>query len=449
MTKSVKVLVVDDDTTFRRVIVRELASMGFDAEGVASGEEALTATEHQEYDVVLLDMKLPTLDGIAVLKALKQAHPLTEVIMLTAYGTIDSAIRSIKLGAYDYLTKPCKLEELEAIIHRAGEKRALQQRNIILRQELARRDRFDEFVGRSKALQRILQLIAKIAPTDSTVLIQGESGVGKELVARAIHRHSPRKENPFIVVDCTSLHEELLQSELFGHEKGAFTGATALKHGLFEVADTGTIFLDEVGDMSISLQSRLLRVLETGTFRRLGGVKDIRVDVRIIAATNKNLSQEVAAGRFREDLYYRLNVVTISVPPLRERREDIPVLVRYFIEHSVVPGRQKKGISRGALNLLLHYHWPGNVRELKNVIERALILAEGECIEAQDLPSNLRVGLPFLAESGQTEHLSLEEVERRYIAELLKEYGGNRSRVAKILKISERSLYRKIKEYGL
>ncbi|RMG55546.1 MAG: sigma-54-dependent Fis family transcriptional regulator [Acidobacteria bacterium] len=449
MTKSVKVLVVDDDTTFRRVIVRELASMGFEAEGVASGEEALAVTEHQEYDVVLLDMKLPTLDGMAVLKALKQAHPLTEVIMLTAYGTIDSAIRSIKLGAYDYLTKPCKLEELEAIIHRAGEKRALQQRNIILRQELARRDRFDEFVGRSKALQRILQLITKIAPTDSTVLIQGESGVGKELVARAIHRHSPRKENPFIVVDCTSLHEELLQSELFGHEKGAFTGATALKHGLFEVADTGTIFLDEVGDMSISLQSRLLRVLETGTFRRLGGVKDIRVDVRIIAATNKNLAQEVAAGRFREDLYYRLNVVTISVPPLRERREDIPVLVRYFIEHSVVPGRQKKGISKEALDRLLHYHWPGNVRELKNVIERALILAEGECIEAQDLPSNLRVGLPFLAESGQTEHLSLEEVERRYIAELLKEYGGNRSRVAKILKISERSLYRKIKEYGL
>ncbi|MBI3951430.1 MAG: sigma-54-dependent Fis family transcriptional regulator [Acidobacteria bacterium] len=449
MKRSLKVLVADDEETFRKVLVKELTSMGFDVCGVASGEEAVAAVGQDEYDVVLLDIKMPAMDGMTALRAIKEIRPLTEVIMLTGYGTIDSAIRAIKLGAYDYLTKPCKLEELEAVITKAREKKALEQQNIVLRQELARRDRLNEFVGRSPALQHILQLIAKIAVTDSTVLIQGESGVGKELAARAIHRHSVRRENPFIVVDCTSLHEELLQSELFGHEKGAFTGAIALKHGLFEVADTGTMFLDEIGEMSLGLQSKLLRVLETGTFRRLGGVKDIHVDVRIIAATNKDLKQLVASGRFREDLYYRLNVVTILIPPLRDRREEIPVLTKYFIERSLVPGRQKKGISKEALDLLIHYHWPGNVRELKNVVERALILAESEQIEVEDFPSNLRVRLPFLSETSDAEHPSLEQVEKLYIAKLLKEFAGNRSKVAKVLNISERNLYRKIKDYGL
>jgi DNA-binding NtrC family response regulator len=449
MKKSLRVLVADDEDTFRKVLVKELTSMGFEVRGVASGEEAVTAVSQDDFDVVLLDIKMPVMDGMTALRTIKAARPLTEVIMLTGYGTIDSAIHSIKLGAYDYLTKPCKLEELEAVILKAGEKRTLERQNIVLRQELARRDRFDEFVGRSQALQHILQLIAKIAATDSTVLIQGESGVGKELAARAIHRHSARRENPFIVVDCTSLHEELLQSELFGHEKGAFTGAVALKHGLFEVADTGTMFLDEIGEMSIGLQSKLLRVLETGTFRRVGGVKDIHADVRIIAATNKDLKQLVAAGRFREDLYYRLNVVTIVIPPVRQRREDIPVLVSHFIERSIVPGKQKRGISKEALDLLVHYDWPGNVRELRNVLERALILSEGEQIGADDLPSNLRVRLPFLSEAVDAEHPSLEQVEKLYIGKLLKEFGGNRSKVAKVLNISERNLYRKIKEYGL
>jgi two-component system, NtrC family, response regulator AtoC len=374
---------------------------------------------------------------------------LTEIIMMTGYGTIASAIESVKRGAYHYLTKPCKLEELEALINKAGERKALERQNIILRQELSRRDRFDEFVGESPKLKELLRLIARVATADSTILIQGESGVGKELAARAIHRHSGRHENPFIVVDCTSLQEDLLQSELCGHEKGAFTGAVTLKHGLFEVADTGTIFLDEIGEMSLTLQSKLLRVLETGTFRRLGGVKDIRVDLRIVAATNRDLKQMVTEGRFREDLYYRLNVVTLIIPSLRERPEDIKILARHFVEQSILPGRRKRVISTEALALLTRYHWPGNVRELKNVVERALILADGELIEAVDLPSNLQSQNAVPVEAWFKEHLSFEDIERLYIVRLLEEFNGNRANVARILDVSERNLYRKIRRYGL
>ncbi|HXF05013.1 MAG TPA: sigma-54 dependent transcriptional regulator [Blastocatellia bacterium] len=444
-----RLLVVDDEETFRRVAVRELAAMGFDVRGVSSGEEALDLLEQQDADVILLDIKLPGMDGLETLRAIKESRPLAEVIMLTGHGTIETAIRSIRLGAYDYLTKPCKLEELEAIILKAGEKKALQQENRLLRQELARRDRLDEFIGRSQALRETVQLIERVAATDHTVLILGESGVGKELAARAIHRLSARRDKPFVVVDCTSLQEDLLQSELFGHEKGAFTGAVSLKHGLFEVADTGTIFLDEVGELSLSLQAKLLRVLETRSFRRLGGVRDIPVNVRIIAATNRDLERLKAEGRFREDLYYRLHVVPVVIPPLRERREDIEPLVQYFLSRNLVPARGRKRITPEALRLLVNYHWPGNVRELKNVIERAVILADGDTIDVEHLPSNLRFRPPFLSETTSAEYPSLEEVERMYIARLLKEFQGNRTQVARVLKISERTLYRKIRRYGL
>jgi DNA-binding NtrC family response regulator len=443
-----RLLVVDDEETFRRVAVRELAAMGFDVRGVSSGEEALEVLQQQDADVILLDIKLPGMDGLETLQAIKESRPLAEVIMLTGHGTIETAIRSIRLGAYDYLTKPCKLEELEALILKAGEKRALQQENRLLRQELARRDHLDEFIGRSQALRETVQLIERVAATDHTVLILGESGVGKELAARAIHRLSARRDKPFVVVDCTSLQEELLQSELFGHEKGAFTGAVSLKHGLFEVADTGTVFLDEVGELSLSLQAKLLRVLETRSFRRLGGVRDIPVNVRIIAATNRDLERLKAEGRFREDLYYRLHVVPVVIPPLRERREDIELLVQYFLSRNLVPARGRKRITPEALGLLVQYHWPGNVRELKNVIERAVILADGDTIDVEHLPGNLRFRPPFL-ETTPAEYPSLEEVERMYIARLLKEFQGNRSQVARVLKISERTLYRKIKSYGL
>jgi len=447
--RPIRVLIADDEETFRTVLARELNDMGFEVRGVAGGAQALAALNDAEFDVVLLDVKMPDMDGLTVQKAVKEAHPMVEVILLTGYGTIDNAIAAIRSGAYDYLTKPCKLEELEALLIKAAERRRLEHRNIMLRQELSRQARADEFVGDSPRLRAVLSLIAKVARSDSTVLIQGESGVGKELAARAIHNQSPRKENPFIVVDCTSLQEELLQSELFGHEKGAFTGAASLKHGLFEVADTGTLFFDEIGEMTLGLQSKLLRFMETGTFRRVGGLKDIHVDTRIIAATNRNLNDTSASGQFREDLYYRLNVFSFTIPPLRERREDIAVLARYFVDRSVAQGRRRWSIAPEVIERLEGYDWPGNVRELRNVLERALILAEEDRIEVEDLPGNLQSRFPFRGDTQNQGTPTLEQAERIYIARLLKENDGNRARVARILDISERNLYRKIKQYGL
>jgi len=447
--RPIRVLIADDEETFRTVLARELKEMGFDVCGVNGGVQALAALNEREFDVVLLDVKMPDMDGLTVQKAVKEAHPQVEVIMLTGYGTIDSAIAAIRSGAYDYLTKPCKLEELEALLLKAAERRRLERGNIMLRQELSRQTRSDEFVGDSPRLRAVLALIAKVARSDSTVLIQGESGVGKELAARAIHNQSPRKDNPFIVVDCTSLQEELLQSELFGHEKGAFTGAASLKHGLFEVADTGTLFFDEMGEMTLGLQSKLLRFMETGTFRRVGGLKDIHVDTRIIAATNRNLKEASSSGQFREDLYYRLNVFSFTIPPLRERPEDIAVLARHFVDKSVGQGRRRWSIAPEAIERLEGYDWPGNVRELRNVLERALILAEGDRIEVEDLPGNLQSRLPFMGENQNQGTPTLEQAEKLYIARLLRENAGNRAKVARILDISERNLYRKIKQYGL
>jgi two-component system, NtrC family, response regulator AtoC len=446
--KSLRVLVADDEDTFRRVLSRELVAMGFCAEEASSGSEVLRRVRDEDFDVLLLDVKMPGMDGITVLKTVRKQSPFTEVIMLTAYGTIDSAISAIRLGAYDYLTKPCKLEELEAVITKAGERRSLEQRNVILRQELARRDGVHELIGESPGLQRVLKLIGKVAQSDSTVLIQGESGVGKELAARGIHRESPRRDNPFVVVDCTSLQEDLLQTELFGHEKGAFTGAVALKHGLFEVADTGTVFLDEVGELSPGIQAKLLRVIETNIFRRVGGVKDIHVNVRLIAATNQDIKELAAQGRFRQDLYYRLSVFTMTIPPLRERPEDIRLLARHFTATGQGAGRTRKRLAPEVMRLLQAYHWPGNVRELRNVIERGLILAEGDCIRVDDLPGNIQTGSAFPPHALDTTP-TLEQVEKIYVARLLQENDGNRAKVARMLGISERNLYRKIRRYEL
>ena len=447
MPRKADILIVDDEETFRLVLARELGARGYAVAIAGTAEEALERVRVETYEVVLLDMNLPGMNGLDGLEHLRELAPLTQVIVLTGNGALETAIRAMKLGAYDYLTKPCPLDELEAVLQKAREKRALQQENVALRQELARQDRFSEFVGRSEALREVFGLIARVAPTDSTVLLMGESGVGKELAARAIHRVSSRTRRPFVVVDCSLLHEELLQSELFGHEKGAFTGAHALKRGLFEVADAATIFLDEIGEFSLPLQARLLRVIENGSFRRLGGLRDIVVDARVIAATNRDLPQMVKDGRFRDDLFYRINVFSIILPPLRERREDIPVLARQFARR--FSGGRSLELTTEAMDVLEGYAWPGNVRELQNVIERAVILCDGRYIEAQSLPGNLRAATASTEWPAQRGHLTLAEVERCHITALLREMDGHRARVAQTLGISERNLYRKLKDYHL
>ena len=446
--RTIHILVVDDDDDFRNMIEKELRHMGFETACASGGKDAQTQIANGDIDVVLLDIKMPDMDGVTLLKEIKTRTPSPEVIMLTGHGTVENAIESMKLGAYDYLTKPCQLEELEVTLHKAYEKQALIKQNAALRQELARREPFPDLVGRSPALRPVLVLIEKVAATDSTVLIQGESGVGKELVARATHRHSLRADHPFVIIDCTSLQEDLLESELFGHEPGAYTGAVGLKHGLFEAADRGTVFMDEIGELTLSIQAKLLRVLETGTFRRVGGTRNIQVDARLITATNRRLEQMVEEGTFRKELYYRLNVISIMIPPLRERKEDIPLLARYFAENSEVTGSGSKGISEEAMEILTAYDWPGNVRELENVIERAVILSEGAVIGARDLPPNLRaLGDPWM--EGEGKWVPLKEVERRYIGRVLQEVGGHRGKAARILGVSERNLYRKLKRYGL
>jgi DNA-binding NtrC family response regulator len=359
---------------------------------------------------------------------------------------VQEAIRAMKDGAYDFLTKPCKLGELEAVLEKAIEKQNLERGNVALQREVDRLQPSERFVGLTAAVRELLRMVARVAETDSTVLIRGESGSGKELVARAVHRQSKRAQQPFVVVDCASLHENLLQSELFGHEKGAYTGAIRLKHGLFEVADRGTIFLDEIAEVTPPLQVKLLRVLETGTFRRVGGTVDIKVDVRIIAATNRSLETMMKEGQFREDLYYRLNVFSVHIPPLRERRDDIPPLVEHFIRNSSIVPKRSITVSPEAMDVLQRYTWPGNVRELENVVERALILCDGGVVEPEHLPMGVRLTPSFEPDGDDNELLELEEVERRYIKRVLEMCKGHRHRAAAILGISERNLYRKLKE---
>jgi DNA-binding NtrC family response regulator len=412
---------------------------------VRDAEAALGEIEDRVFDVAIVDLNLPGMSGEGLVSELRERAAAMEVIVLTGHATVESAVRTLKDGAYDFLTKPCSLEELETVTRKAFEKRSLVRENRLLQRELARHDRFKEFIGESKSLRSVLEIISRVSQTDSTVLIQGESGVGKELAARAIYRNSLRAREPFIVVDCTSLQESLLQSELFGHERGAFTGAVSRKHGLFEVADGGTLFLDEIGEISMPLQARILRVLDMGTFRRVGGVRDVKVDVRVICATNRNLYQMVQEERFRRDLYYRVNVVSFTLPPLRERPEDISVLARYFAENSPVARRRDIRFSPETLSLLRGYSWPGNVRELQNVVERALILADGEELTVEDLPSSLRHGRSTVQEL-TADRPSLAELEKTYIMRLLEEFSGHRARVAELLGVSERTLYRKLKE---
>jgi DNA-binding NtrC family response regulator len=445
----IRVLVVDDEEPFRRLLKRELGRKGYVVEVAADGAEALAKLGEQAFDVILLDIVMPGMDGLATMKRLREDAASPAIIVLTGRATVETAVEAMKSGAFDYLTKPYKLDELIVLVDRAHEYRALRIKNQLLEEELVRQETSSDFVGSSRQLGEVQTLIRKAAPTDSPVLILGESGTGKELVANTIWRGSLRRDSPLIPLNCATFSESLVESELFGHEKGAFTSAVAVKHGLVEVADKGTLFLDEIGELPLALQPKLLRFLDTGEYRRVGGNRALGVDVRVIAATNQDLRSLVAAGRFREDLYYRLAVITVVVPPLRERREDIPELARHFLRRY---GRRRPGAARdfsaAALAALGSYGWPGNVRELENVVERAVILSEGELIEPGDLaipePAAARAGGPGSAAVG-----SLEEIEREHILRVLRESGGNQSRAAQLLGIDRKTLYLKLKKYGL
>jgi DNA-binding NtrC family response regulator len=439
-------LLVDDEDTFRTQTAKELGHSGYAVSAAATVGDARELLSRQHFNLVLLDLKLPDGNGIDLLAEIRESAPATEVVMLTAFGTVHEGVRAIKLGAHDFLTKPCKLDTIEVTLNKALEKQDLQRGSHALRHEVSRLQPSDSFIGQSPEVRSLLGMVERVAETDSTVLIRGESGVGKELVSRAVHRMSRRARQPFVVVDCASLHENLLQSELFGHEKGAYTGASRLKHGLFEVADRGTIFLDEIGELTPALQVKLLRVIETGVFRRVGGTADIKVDVRLITATNRSLEEMMREGEFREDLYYRLNVFSIHIPPLRERKGDIILLVEHFIKNSpIVPKRQAR-LTPEAMRVLQRYPWPGNVRELQNVIERALILSDGATVDPDHLPMGIRVRPDFQGEETSDRLPTLEDVEKRYIRQVLDQCKGHRQKAAEILGISERNLYRKLKE---
>jgi len=441
-----RLLIVDDEESFRKITARELERTGYAVSAAANLGQAREALAAGSFHVVLLDVRMPDGNGLDLLPEIRESFPGTDVVMLTAYGTVQEAIQAMKEGAHDFLTKPCKLAELEAVLDKVFEKQSLERGHTALQRDVERLAPSEGFIGRSAQITEMLTLLGRVAETDSTVLIRGESGVGKELVARAVHRRSRRSRQPFVVVDCASLHENLLQSELFGHEKGAYTGAVRLKHGLFEVADRGTIFLDEIGEITPPLQVKLLRVLETGTFRRVGGTADIKVDVRVIAATNQALETMMKEKSFREDLYYRLNVFSLAIPPLRDRREDIPLLAEYFIGNSAIAPKRHVRVSAAAMQVLTRYLWPGNVRELENVIERALILCDAGLIEPEHLPLGVRLEPSFRHVEDDGQLVTLEEVERRYIRRVLEECKGHRHKAATILGISERNLYRKLKE---
>ncbi len=450
--KSPSLLLVDDDTAFRQVMAGELSRLGYEVDAVGTGEEAIRRVAATEPELVLLDLHLPGMGGLETLKAIQAATPATEVIMLTGHGSIDTAIESIRIGAFDYVVKPCPLDELHIRLQRAIERRSLRQRANLLDRVLTPPDLGSSFIGDSPEFRRLLGLIDRVAPSDSTVLITGETGAGKERVAKLIHARSSRRSRPFVVVECAALQENLLQSELFGHERGAFTGADRAKPGLFEVAHGGTIFLDEIGEVSPATQTKLLRVLDTSTFRHVGGTREIRVDVRILTATNRDVPSMVRQGLFREDLFYRLSTITVEVPPLRARGGDVDLLAQHFV--TVLNGRfgSSKQIGEAALQLLRRHNWPGNVRELLHVVEAALVLSEGSHVLPEHLPVSLRNSKPPLSANPLAPDAplpTLEQAERTYIRLALEASNGHRGNAARILGISERNLYRKLREHGL
>lgn len=443
----IDLLIVDDEVDFRDQAYNYFRRLGFRVDQAEDGEEAINVATHRKFDVVVLDIHMPGLSGLKVLKKLLQNDPPPKVIMLTGGGTIEHAVESMKLGAYDFLTKPAKLSDLQRIIVRASEASRLTSENRRLKAVLRRQSPDQKFVGHSEQIREVFRLIERTADSDKPVLIQGESGTGKELVARAIHQASPLSDKPLVVVNCAALAEQLLESELFGHEKGAFTGAVASKQGLFELADGGTLFIDEFGEMSGGLQTKLLRVLQDGSMRRVGSVTERHVNVRVIAATNRDLEKEVEEKRFREDLYYRINVLGIFIPPLRERRSDIEALARHFAGDDWTFGD-------GVMTRLTSYSWPGNVRQLQNAIERAKVLAEEDVIELKNLPRAILEKSQSAATPGEAvaavgSSADLETLNRMHVAETFRRCQGNKTRTANELGINRRSLYRLLEKYGI
>ncbi len=445
MKKKVKLLVVDDEAIIRESLHDWLSDAGYLVLTAENGPQALEIIEKEKPSIAIVDLVMPGMDGIELLKRAKKISPRIEVIIITAYGSIPTAITAMREGAYDYIEKPFCPEKVELLIQRLVEHQGLIEENISLHQKLEERYRFENIIAKSPKMQQVIEVIKVVAKSNATALIIGETGTGKELVARAIHSQSYRKDKPFIAVSCAALPESLLESELFGHEKGSFTGAYAQRKGKFEIANRGTLFLDEICEMSANIQVHLLRVLEEKEFTRVGGNELIKVDVRVISATNKDIKKALASGQFREDLYYRLNVVAIELPPLRDRKEDIPVLAQHFLKKFAVENQKEIiGFSPGATDFLLKYEWPGNVRELENAIERAVILAKNSYIEVTDLPQE-NLLLTHQAPLGR----SLAEVERNHILNILNETGGNYSDAARSLGISRMTLYNKARAYGL
>ena len=445
MTDQPRILIVDDEQIVRESLTNWLKEESYQVEAAENGPLALEKIRQTPFQVVLLDLKMPGMDGIQVLTELKKEFPDIEVIIMTAYGSVNTAVEAIKAGAYDYIVKPFDPEEVALLIKKILEHKNLILENILLRQKLEDKYEFEDLIGKSAVMQQVFELIRNVAPTQATVLITGESGTGKELVAKAIHAISPRRYEPFIALSCGALPDTLLESELFGYEKGAFTGAAHTKKGRFEMADGGTLFLDEVGEISLKTQIDLLRVLQEKAFRRLGGTDLIKVDVRIISATNRDLPQAITQGIFRPDLFYRLNVVGLHLPSLRERREDIPLLAKHFLRRYAIEINKKiERLSPSALELLMEYNWPGNVRELENAIERAVVISPGLELGAKDF-TFLQPGSGFLNEPSAR---NLQALEKQHIQRILEENHWNISKSATELGIDRVTLYNKIKKYG-
>ncbi|HTL48492.1 MAG TPA: sigma-54 dependent transcriptional regulator [Verrucomicrobiae bacterium] len=456
MSLYAKILIVDDEKNVRDGLRQFLEGLDYEVFCAGDGEEGFELYRREKPDLVLTDIRMPKMDGVSLLEKIKNENPGASVILLTAYGTVEDAVRAMKKGAYYYLTKPTNLEELELLVKKALLSQNLEEENRELKEALFKQ-KFEtgEILARSQVMKDVLKTADQIAQSSATVLIEGESGTGKELIAHRIHQESNRSQQPFVAVHCAALTQSLLTSELFGHEKGAFTGAVDRKVGRFEKAHMGTLFLDEIGELSQETQVKLLRVLQEREFERVGSTKTIKVDVRLICATNKNLLEEVRAGRFREDLYYRINVIYLKMPPLRDRPEDIPALVEDFIKHFArLNGKKVSGIDAEALNYLKQYNWPGNVRELKNIVERMVVLTQEEQLRASLVPEDIRqkravtaaASMPSFAPGGNQQ---LQDMEREFIKAKLEESAGNKSLAAKKLGISRRTLYRKIEEYKL
>ena len=445
-----KILVVDDERSMREILEIFLKNEGYSVTAASNGESALEVMKHDHFDLIITDMKMPKVGGLELLKNVKEIYPDTVVVIITAFGTTESAVEAMKLGAFDYITKPFQMDEIRLVVKNALEKQMLQQEVSILKEQL-KPPSLENILGRSPSMMELFTIISKTAESNANVLISGESGTGKELVAKAVHGLSPRKDRHFVAVNCAAIPEGLLESELFGHMKGAFTGAAANKQGLFELANEGTLFLDEIGEMPLPLQAKLLRAIEDGTFRRVGGISDIKVDVRIIAATNKDIKAFVEKGQFREDLYFRLNVLSVRIPPLRERGDDIPLLVDHFLRKFA---GDKKNFSQEAVEMLKNYQWKGNVRELENIIERVVLLCDRAVIGVENLPEEIRsvstsskeISVP---RGGVDFERIIEDLEKAYLLKALEQTNGVKTEAAKLLNLTFRSFRHKLKKYGI